>query len=113
MPDRLIQPAKIVIDPIFGADFERNAYGYRPARGAVDMVKEVPLLPGWFLFVYKRERSLETSFLLSLLASVTFSSALVFRDVGGGKWTEPHPGATQRRLIGAPLNFERQRVPWI
>ena len=40
------------------------------------------MLPGWFLFVYKRERLLETSFPLSLLASVIFSSALVFRDVG-------------------------------
>ena len=29
----------------------------------------MPLLPGWFLFVYKRERLLETSFPLSLLAS--------------------------------------------
>src|ERR1700724_1724142 len=34
--------AKIVIEPIFEADSEDNAYGYRPARGAVDAVKEVP-----------------------------------------------------------------------
>jgi retron-type reverse transcriptase len=27
-------------EPIFEADFEDNAYGYRPARGAVDAVKE-------------------------------------------------------------------------
>ena len=40
--DRVIQTAaKIVIEPIFEADFEDNAYGYRPARGAVDVVKEV------------------------------------------------------------------------
>lgn len=40
--DRVIQTAaKIVIAPIFEADFEDNAYGYRPARGAVDAVKEV------------------------------------------------------------------------
>src|SRR5260370_3172780 len=39
---RVIQTAaKIVIEPIFEADFEDNAYGYRPARGAVDAVKEV------------------------------------------------------------------------
>jgi RNA-directed DNA polymerase len=32
--DRVIQTAaKIVIEPIFEADFEDNAYGYRPARG--------------------------------------------------------------------------------
>jgi RNA-directed DNA polymerase len=31
---RVIQTAaKIVIEPIFEADFEDNAYGYRPARG--------------------------------------------------------------------------------
>src|ERR1700726_3546118 len=40
--DRVIQTAaKIVIEPIFEADFEDNSYGYRPARGAVDAVKEV------------------------------------------------------------------------
>src|SRR3977135_174200 len=40
--DRVVQTAaKIVIEPIFEADFEENAYGYRPARGAVDAVKEV------------------------------------------------------------------------
>src|ERR1700693_345851 len=39
--DRVIQTAaKIVLEPIFEADFEDNAYGYRPARGAVDAVKE-------------------------------------------------------------------------
>ena len=30
-----------MIEPIFEADFEDNAYGYRPTRGAVDAVKEV------------------------------------------------------------------------
>jgi RNA-directed DNA polymerase len=40
--DRVIQTAaKIVLEPIFEADFEDNAYGYRPARGAVDAVKDV------------------------------------------------------------------------
>ena len=33
--------AKLVLEPIFEADFEDNAYGYHPARGAVDAVKEV------------------------------------------------------------------------
>src|ERR1700739_4209150 len=40
--DRGVQTAaKLVLEPIFEADFEDNAYGYRPARGAVDAVKEV------------------------------------------------------------------------
>jgi RNA-directed DNA polymerase len=40
--DRVIQTAaKLVLEPIFEADFEDNAYGYRPARGAIDAVKEV------------------------------------------------------------------------
>jgi RNA-directed DNA polymerase len=40
--DRVIQTAaKLVLEPIFEADFEDNAYGYRPSRGAVDAVKEV------------------------------------------------------------------------
>ena len=32
--------AKIVLEPIFEADFEDSAYGYRPRRSAVDAVKE-------------------------------------------------------------------------
>src|SRR5215510_16458172 len=40
--DRVVQTAaKIVLEPIFEADFEDTAYGYRPARGATDAVKEV------------------------------------------------------------------------
>ena len=39
--DRVIQAAaKIVLEPIFEADFEDSAYGYRPRRSAVDAVKE-------------------------------------------------------------------------
>ena len=40
--DRVVRTAaKIVLEPIFEANFEDSAYGYRPARGAVDAVKEV------------------------------------------------------------------------
>src|SRR4029077_20600940 len=40
--DRVVQTAaKLVLEPIFEADFEDGAYGYRPARGAVDAVREV------------------------------------------------------------------------
>ena len=40
--DRVVQTAaKLVLEPIFEADFEDNAYGYRPVRGAVDAVKDV------------------------------------------------------------------------
>ena len=40
--DRVVQTAaKLVLEPIFEPDFEDNAYGYRPARGAMDAVKEV------------------------------------------------------------------------
>ena len=40
--DRVVQAAaKIVLEPIFEADFEDGAYGYRPRRSAVDAVKEV------------------------------------------------------------------------
>ena len=39
--DRVVQTAaKIVLKPIFEADFEDSAYGYRPRRSAVDAVKE-------------------------------------------------------------------------
>jgi RNA-directed DNA polymerase len=40
--DRVAQTAaKLVLEPIFEADFEDSAYGYRPRRGAVDAIKEV------------------------------------------------------------------------
>jgi RNA-directed DNA polymerase len=40
--DRVVQTAvKIVIEPIFEADLEPNAYGYRPARSATDAIREV------------------------------------------------------------------------
>jgi RNA-directed DNA polymerase len=38
---RVVQTAaKLVLEPIFEADFEDSAYGYRPRRGAVDAIKE-------------------------------------------------------------------------
>src|SRR5467141_4054151 len=40
--DRVAQTAaKLVLEPIFEADFEPNAYGYRPERSAQDAVREV------------------------------------------------------------------------
>jgi RNA-directed DNA polymerase len=40
--DRVVQEAaRLVVEPIFEADFEPNAYGYRPKRGALDAVREV------------------------------------------------------------------------
>ncbi len=40
--DRVIQTAvKLLIEPIFEADFEPNAYGYRPKRSAQDAIREV------------------------------------------------------------------------
>src|SRR5579863_9253503 len=40
--DRVAQTAaKLVLEPIFEADFEDNAWGYRPRRSAVDAVKDV------------------------------------------------------------------------
>ncbi len=40
--DRVVQTAaKLMLEPIFEADFEDTAYGYRPRRGAVDAVKDV------------------------------------------------------------------------
>src|SRR5215469_14758402 len=40
--DRVVQSAvKLVLEPIFEADFEDSAYGYRPIRGAVDAIEAV------------------------------------------------------------------------
>ena len=45
--DRVVQAAaKIVLEPIFEADFEDGASGYRPRRGAIDAVKEAHRLIG-------------------------------------------------------------------
>ena len=40
--DRVVQTAaKLVIEPIFEADLEPNAYGYRPKRSAQNAIREV------------------------------------------------------------------------
>ena len=40
--DRVAQTAaKLVLEPIFEADLEDGAYGYRPRRSGIDAVKEV------------------------------------------------------------------------
>jgi RNA-directed DNA polymerase len=40
--DRTVQAAaKLVLEPIFEADLDPSAYGYRPKRGGIDAVKEV------------------------------------------------------------------------
>ena len=40
--DRVVQTAvKLVVEPIFEADFEPNTYGYRPRRSAAGAIKEV------------------------------------------------------------------------
>ena len=43
--DRTVQAAaKLVLEPIFEADLEPSAYGYRPKRGGLDAIKEVHTL---------------------------------------------------------------------
>src|SRR5712671_615572 len=40
--DRVVQTAaKLLLEPIFEADFEPNAYGYRPKRSAQDDIQKV------------------------------------------------------------------------
>ena len=40
--DRVVQAAvKLIVEPIFEADFTDNAYGYRPRRSAQDAVRTV------------------------------------------------------------------------
>jgi hypothetical protein len=48
--DRVAQTAaKLVLEPIFEADFEDCAYGYRPRRSGVEAVNEVRrLIPAYF-----------------------------------------------------------------
>jgi RNA-directed DNA polymerase len=40
--DRVVQTAaKLLLEPIFEADFDPNAYGYRPKRSALDAIRKV------------------------------------------------------------------------
>jgi len=44
--DRVVQSgAKLVLEPIFEADLEPDAYGYRPKRSAHDAIQKVHRLP--------------------------------------------------------------------
>ena len=50
--DRVVQQAcKIVIEPIFEANFRKNSYGFHPKRSAQDAVKKVKLalIRGWWV----------------------------------------------------------------
>ena len=85
--DRVVQTAaKIVLEPIFEADFEDNAYGYRPERGAVDAVKEVHRhdLPG----LHRRGRR-------RLIPLLRFDSALRASEISSSS----HRGPAVLRLI--------------
>src|SRR3954463_548411 len=43
--DRVVQTAaQLVLEPIFEADLDPDAYGYRPGRGGVDAIKQVQRL---------------------------------------------------------------------
>src|SRR5438045_6649928 len=43
--DRVVQTAaKLLLEPIFEADLDPDAYGYRPGRGGVDAIKQVQRL---------------------------------------------------------------------
>ena len=51
--DRVVQQAvKIVVEPIFEANFQPNSYGFRPKRSAQQAVKAVKqsLVRGWYVF---------------------------------------------------------------
>ena len=54
--DRVVQTAaKLVVEPIFEADLEPNAYGYRPKRSARDAVRKVhELLRAGLLMLWMR-----------------------------------------------------------
>jgi RNA-directed DNA polymerase len=57
--DRVVQTAaKLILEPIFEADLEPNAYGYRPKRGAQEAVKKVhELLRGGYTDVVDADLS--------------------------------------------------------
>jgi len=57
--DRVVQTAaKLVLEPIFEADFDPNAYGYRPKRSAQDAIRKVhELLRGGYTDVVDADLS--------------------------------------------------------
>src|SRR3954452_1985321 len=77
--DRVIQTAaKIVLEPVFEADFEDSAYGYRPRRSAIDAVKDVHrLLCRGYTDVVDADPCARHAY-----ASTASSSAAVTRKVG-------------------------------
>jgi retron-type reverse transcriptase len=50
--DRIVQQAcRIVIEPVFEANFQNQSYGFRPRRSAAQAVRAVDkvLLRGWWI----------------------------------------------------------------
>jgi RNA-directed DNA polymerase len=61
--DRVVQTAaKLVLEPIFEADLEPTAYGYRPGRSGIDAVKEVRCARGSPMWWTPTCRSISTRF---------------------------------------------------
>ena len=57
--DRVVQTAvKIVIEPIFEADFKSNSYGYRPKKKAQEAIGEID--KEMYREIYKREETRKT-----------------------------------------------------
>ncbi len=71
--DRVVQQAcKLVIEPIFEANFRENSYGFRPKRSAQQAVSEVKksLIAGWWVVdadIQSYFDTIDHSMLLSLL----------------------------------------------
>ena len=57
------QACKIVIEPIFEANFQKTSYGFRPKRSAQQAVKKVKsaLIRGWWVVEAEIERGCEKS----------------------------------------------------
>ena len=118
--DRVVQTAaKLVLEPIFEADLDPSAYGYRPGRGGVDAIQEVHrLLCRGYTDVVDADLSayFDTMPHRDLMQSV--SRRIVDRHVLRliKLWlkapVEERDGTGRRRMTGGPAQHLRLTAGW-
>jgi retron-type reverse transcriptase len=105
--DRVVQTAaKLVLEPIFEADLEDNAYCYRPARGAVDAIKEVHRL------ICRGHTDVVDADLAKRLHRCGFGLSIAgMTDEGRSRW-QGESGRENFRRVASPQECRRDQRPF-
>jgi group II intron reverse transcriptase/maturase len=119
--DRVVQQAcKIVIEPVFEADFRDNSYGFRPRRSAAQAVRAVKeqMVRGWYVVDADIESYFDTIDHQVLVSLVTrrISDRRVLKllrqwlragVVEDGRWRATEVGSPQGGVVTPPTMLQK------